>query len=55
MISDAEEELPQFVELTLGQSSLNYKVGEIVWHRHHEWTVEEVQPKRRLILKRRNP
>jgi hypothetical protein len=55
VISDAPEELPQFVELTLGQSSLDYKKGETVWHMHAEWIVEAVDPKCRLILKRRDP
>jgi len=55
VISDAQEELPQFVELTLGQSSLNYQVGEVIWYKNAEWKVEHVVPKQRVILKRRNP
>lgn len=55
MISDAEEELPQFIERVLGPASLDYKVGETVWYQHTEWVVEHVDPKQRLILKRRDP
>lgn len=55
MIFNAEEELPQFVELTLGQSSLNYQIGEVIWYKNAEWKVEAVEPKRRVISRRRNP
>lgn len=55
MTSDASEELPQFVELILGESSLTYIIGGTVWYKHAEWTVEEFWPKERVILKRRDP
>lgn len=55
MISDATEKPPQYIERVLGPASLNYQVGEIVWYQHAEWIVEHVEPKRRVILKRRDP
>jgi hypothetical protein len=36
--------------LYLGPTSLNYKVGETVWHENRDWVVKEFVPNEKLVL-----
>lgn len=43
---------PEKVKLTLGPNSLDYRVGEIVWHQTTNYRVESVLLKHWVVLKR---